>query len=98
MGLLAEIFAHAHDGTAVLARAASGVGFVQCENVRQAEDCLRAFRGAGLIAFVESAPAKDKRSLESWADPGEQFTVMERIKDTLDPDHLLNPGRLFNRI
>ena len=95
---LAEIFAHAHDGTAVLARAASGVGFVQCENVRQAEDCLRAFRGAGLIACVESAPAEDKRSLESWTDPGEQFQVMQRIKDTLDPDHLLNPGRLFNRI
>ena len=95
---LAEIFAYAHDGTAVLTRAASGVGFVWCESARQAEDCLRAFRGAGLIAFVEFAPAEDKRSLESWADPGEQFTVMERIKDTLDPDHLLNPGRLFNRI
>ena len=47
---------------------------------------------------VEILPLEDKRPLESWADPGAQFAVMQRVKDTLDPDHLLNPGRLFNRI
>ena len=95
---LAEIFAQAKDEAAVLARAASGVAFVRCEAAGQAEPLLQAFRGAGMVACVESAPLEDKRPLESWADPGAQFAVMQRVKDTLDPDHLLNPGRLFNRI
>ncbi len=98
---IAEIFdltEQAVPGAAVLARAAAGVGFVLCGQAEQAGRCLAAFREAGLVACVESAPVAVKRSLESWADPGEQFEVMQRIKDALDPHHLLNPGRLFTRI
>ena len=98
---IAEIFdltERAAPGAAVLARAAAGVGFVLCGQAEQAGRCLAAFREAGLVACVESAPVAVKRLLESWADPGEQFEVMQRIKDTLDPHHLLNPGRLFTRI
>ena len=95
---LPEMFMQVPEGAAILARAATGVGFVRCDSAPAAGALLRAFREAGFVACVESAPIETKRSLEGWAHPGEQFEVMQRIKDTLDPHHLLNPGRLFDRI
>ena len=82
----------------VLVRAGNGVGYVYCSGVDDARECLEAARSEGLAAVVEYAPVGQKNALEQWAAPGPGFEVMRRIKEDLDPDHLLNPGRLFNRL
>ncbi|MDA1315646.1 MAG: FAD-binding oxidoreductase, partial [Acidobacteria bacterium] len=83
---------------AILARAAAGIAFVVCPDVDAARLCLSTCRAKGLPAVVAHCPAPQKGSLELWADPGEELTVMQRIKHSLDPAGMLNPGRLFNRI
>lgn len=82
----------------LLVRAGNAVGYVYCLGVDNARECLDAARSQGLTALVEYAPVGQKKALEQWAQPGPDFEVMRRIKDDLDPDHLLNPGRLFNRL
>ncbi len=82
----------------VLVRAGNAVGYIYCSGVEDARLCLHAARSQGLRAVVEYAPVGQKGALEQWAAPGTEFEVMRRIKDDLDPDHLLNPGRLFNRL
>ena len=82
----------------LLVRAGNAVGYVYCSGVDDARECLNAARSQGLAAVVEYAPVGQKNALEQWAAPGPAFEVMRRIKDDLDPDHLLNPGRLFNRL
>ena len=82
----------------LLARGASGVAYLICNDAEAACRCLEVFRANGLVAVVESGPAEARASLDLWVDDGAQFAVMRRIKDTLDPNHLLNPGRLFSRI
>ena len=81
-----------------LIRAGNAVGYVYCSGVDDARECLHAARTQGLAAVVEYAPVNQKTALEQWAAPGPELEVMRRIKDDLDPDHLLNPGRLFNRL
>ena len=81
-----------------LIRAGNAVGYIYCSGVDDARECLNAARPQGLTAVVEYAPVNQKNALEQWAAPGPEFEVMRRIKDDLDPDHLLNPGRLFNRL
>jgi glycolate oxidase FAD binding subunit len=75
-----------------------GVGYVYCNGVDAAARCVQRIRQAGLRALVEYAPVGKKKSLEQWANPGRDLEVMRRIKQTFDPSHLLNPGRLFQHI
>ena len=49
--------------------------------------------GGSLI--IENAPAQVKQQFDAWGELGNMTTLMERIKQQLDPDHILSPGR-FN--
>jgi glycolate oxidase FAD binding subunit len=71
-----------------IARAGSGIvyGFF-----RNAEDAL----GNGLIEF---APNPFRMSHTLWADPGNDFAMMGKVKSMFDPNLLLNRGRLYGRI
>ena len=84
--------------SAVLARAAAAVAYAACPDLDSAQRCLSACRSRGFQAIVESCPPDQKEALELWPRPGTQLAVMQRIKDQLDPHHLLNPGRLYNLI
>ncbi len=84
--------------TAVLARAAAAVAYAACPDLDSARRCLSVCRSQGFRAIVESCPPDQKEALELWPHPGSQLAVMQRIKDQLDPHHLLNPGRLYNLI
>lgn len=44
-------------------------------------------------AVVEDCPSEWKRGLEIWGRPREDLWLMRKIKDSLDPDHIFNPGR-----
>ncbi len=79
-----------------LSRAGSGVTYISCPAASL--DLASRARAAGLYAVIESSSAADKNKLELWADPGPELEVMSRIKQTLDPQGLLNRGRLYNRL
>jgi glycolate oxidase FAD binding subunit len=71
-----------------IARAGSGIvyGFFTT-----AEEAL----GHGLIEF---APAAFRASHVLWPEAGDDFAIMGKIKRMLDPELLLNRGRLHGRI
>lgn len=71
-----------------IARAGSGVVYGFFPN---AEDAL----GIGLIEY---APAAFRASQTLWNDVGDDFAMMGKVKRMLDPDLLLNRGRLYGRI
>ncbi len=47
---------------------------------------------------VEFAPATLKQKLDPWGSPQADFVLMRRIKDSLDPLNVLNPGRFLGGI
>lgn len=69
----------------VLARAASGVCYVHLPSRKDSCEGL-----------VEAGSKRGEPS--QWAKPGNDLVVMEKIKLMLDPEHLLNKGRLYGRI
>ena len=94
-----EICASAGDGARPLViRAGAAVGYIYCRDIQDARDCIIDARSRGLSAVVEYAPVGEKREIEQWAEPGPELQIMRRAKESLDPDFLLNRGRLFNRI
>ncbi len=95
LGRLGEVFTVA-GSLPTLARAGSGVAYVDCRD--SLPDFLTRARSAGLYAVVESCTDQIKSKLELWADPGPELEIMSRIKQSLDPQKLLNHGRLYNRL
>lgn len=47
-------------------------------------------------AVIRRCPVDRKRSLSIWGRPNPAWDLMRKIKRTLDPDDVFNPGRLFN--
>jgi len=47
---------------------------------------------------VEFAPTTLKQKLDQWGSPQADFVLMRRIKDSLDPLNVLNPGRFLGGI
>ncbi len=57
---------------------------------------LRAsLEGAGGALVIESAPASAKAAVDVWGTPGGDFALMRRLKDEMDPNRVLNPGRFL---
>jgi glycolate oxidase FAD binding subunit len=79
-----------------LARAGSGVCYVYCALFDPG--IVARARSAGLYAVVESCSLADKGRLDLWAEPEAELESMKRVKRALDPDNLLNHGRLYNRL
>ena len=52
----------------------------------------------GGSAVVEQCPAEVKGRISLWAPLGDDFPLMQRLKAQLDPQGILNPGRLYGRI
>jgi glycolate oxidase FAD binding subunit len=80
-----------HDGP-VIARAANGVTYRYYDN---APASLTPIPGATML--MEAGPAS-RDAAAMWPAPGSDFPVMQRVKNMLDPDGLLNKGRLYGRI
>jgi glycolate oxidase FAD binding subunit len=49
--------------------------------------------GGGLV--LESAPLEIKREFDAWGELGSASELMKRVKQQLDPQNLLSPGRFF---
>ncbi len=52
----------------------------------------------GGYALVERAPLQAKADLDVWGDPGQALHLMRRLKDRMDPNRILNPGRYVGGI
>ena len=75
----------------VVARAGSGICYI----------CFGDCKTAAVSPYgglLEYTPEEQRHSLKLWPQPGSGLAIMERIKGMLDPDALLNKGRLYGRI
>jgi len=85
------------DGPAV-ARAGSGVCYGYFAETEAAAAWLSQAVHRGWKAVIEYAPNRQRQTLDLWPAPGNDFGVMQRIKNLFDPSNLLNRGRLYGRI
>ena len=58
----------------------------------------RVAREYGGTAVVEGCHPSVKAQMEVWGDAPEAMALMRRVKEQLDPHHLLNPGRFVGRL
>lgn len=86
-----------HEGP-VIARAANGVAYLfHTVSPQSLSKPPGSWPAPGAHVVMEAGPA-DRKPDTLWPEPGNGFPVMEKIKDMLDPGHLLNKGRLYGRI
>lgn len=84
--------------TPALARAGSGAIWICFPDCDAAMSWLEKARRSGWRAVIEMAPPERKEAMELWPQPGPDFSLMLRLKQMFDPQHLLNRGRLYGRI
>ncbi|MBM3811196.1 MAG: FAD-binding protein [Acidimicrobiia bacterium] len=81
-----------------VARAGNGVGYGYFPDAESAVSCLGECVQKGWRGVVEHLPNRSITAEEQWPAPGDDFAVMEKIKNMMDPKGLLNKGRLYGRI
>ena len=70
-----------------------------CDQMGDVVSGLRSIASsAGGYALVEQAPLGVKAELDVWGDPGPALHLMQRLKDRMDPNRILNPGRYVGGI
>ena len=85
-------------GGPAVARAGSGVCYGYFEYAPDAAAWMSEAAARGWKAVIEFAPEERKPDLDLWPAPGGDLELMRRVKKLFDPDHVLNRGRLYNRI
>jgi glycolate oxidase FAD binding subunit len=78
----------------VVARAGSGVCYAYFDKAEATAEAVARTHNA----IIEFAPEALKHKLNLWPAPGPDFELMKRIKHMLDPEHLLNRGRLYRQL
>ncbi len=90
-----EIQAHAGDGICLI-QCDSALGQERCATVLAA---VRDFAGnKGGFAVVEECPSAWKAGFSVWGESRDNFWLMRRIKEKLDPDSVFSPGRFVDGI
>ena len=57
------------------------------------ERCREMASSVGGYAVVERCAPAAKAGLDVWGPPGDAIELMKRVKDRMDPNHILNRGR-----
>jgi len=81
-----------------LARAGSGVCYGYFGDGESACAWITGARQKGWRTLIEHRPASGGLECAQWPDPGDDFGMMNRLKQMFDPRGLLNPGRLYGRL
>ena len=66
------------------------------ESVRTLERMRQSAEHRGGHLVIERAPVDIKNEIDSWGDIGAAVELMKRIKQQLDPESILSPGRFFS--
>jgi len=74
----------------VIMRAGNGVAYAYCETPPAKLPPLK--------CVIEYAPEPRPAGVDLWPSPAADFDLMRRVKDMMDPHHLLNPGRLYGKL
>jgi glycolate oxidase FAD binding subunit len=84
----------------VLAQPASGVVDVRVPTASAVDTLarLRQVAGADGQVVVATAPVALKTALDVWGPPPPGLAIMKALKDALDPNGVLNPGRFVGGI
>jgi glycolate oxidase FAD binding subunit len=82
----------------VVARAATGVCYGYFWECDRALRWVAQAAERGISCVVEFASQARRVSANLWPSPGSGFEVMKQIKKMLDPNDVLNKGRLYGRI
>jgi glycolate oxidase FAD binding subunit len=97
-GLTSAWSAHAGVGVVTGALALGG----ERHDAAAVADVLREWRGVARgcagSAILDAAPLAVKERVGVWDDAGAAGRIMRRIKDELDPRHVLNPGRFVEHM
>jgi glycolate oxidase FAD binding subunit len=85
-----------HQGPAI-ARAANGIAYLfHSEPLASLPPCSGEWPDQDVVVW--EVGGRDRAAGLSWPSPGEDLSVMQEVKQMLDPRHLLNRGRLYGRI
>lgn len=82
----------------VVARAGNGVSMIHYTDTMKAITQARSLTEHGHPAIVEACRHAGKGDLELWPAPGDALDTMTGLKCMLDPERLMNAGRLHGRI
>jgi hypothetical protein len=88
------------DGAQTIVQPASGLVDVRVPSASAVETLSRLRRAAGAEGqvVVAAAPAALKQALDVWGPPPAGFPIMRALKQALDPNGILNPGRFVGGI
>ncbi|MCC6585257.1 MAG: FAD-binding oxidoreductase [Bryobacterales bacterium] len=87
-----------HCPVPLLTRAGNGVSYACFPDCQAAAAWLKQGVGRGWKGIIESVPPLACSAEEQWPQPGNDLVVMGKIKRMLDPENLLNAGRLYGRL
>jgi glycolate oxidase FAD binding subunit len=102
--LLLDELQRALPGASVWAHAGNGIAFAATDDLPAPEVLLQlrqrviALGRENASLVVQRCPTDLKRRVEVWGDPGPSLALMRALKDKLDPNHTLNPGRYVGGI
>ena len=95
-----------HAPVRLLARAGNGILYTAFEGEAVPDDQMLSLvdwirvhaTGNNGFAVVEEIPPALKEQANVWGTVGKAFPLMQRLKETLDPNGILNPGRFVGGI
>ena len=105
VGELCRLCAAREESWQIRAHTGNGIVHIQ-NNVETGRDGAREFLQSvqsfaashGGNAVVEECPPEWKAGLALWGVPRDDFWLMRRIKQSLDPQNIFNPGRFVDGI
>ncbi len=85
-----ELLAQLPEDAPIVSRVLSGVTYVFGVDGRSLAPIVAGLEG---YLILENCPVDVKKEMSVWGSTGNDFTLMQRIKEQFDPAGILNPGR-----
>ena len=101
LGELIRLALRSHEDWEIVAHAGNGIVRFQRQDDSSNRDVVleassevrRIVAELGGHSIIDQCPTEWKSDLDVWGPPRGDFWLMKRIKESLDPDNIFNPGR-----